>query len=584
MKTIERLIRRAWWRLVLTDALRTSAVTLAIAGAALFAWRMLSSVAPAPAAWGVMLGVGFGVALIGASVWSVLRIRQGAPVARRVDEQADLRESLSTALAVALADDAWSRATVSQAERVASGVDLGKTLPIESPRAWPAPVVAWGVLGVALALPAPDLTGAFGDRAAIASEREIIEAKAEVDETTTALKEQAERLGLNLDFDEETEGEEVGVPDQQTPEQIRAAAVKKLTKLGDELAEKMDSREQQAREALENRLQRLRQPGPGPAEDLARSLARGEFGKAKEALDQLEQQLREGSLDEAQREQLERQLANLSEQMDALADRQNEMEAALQQAGMSREQAEQLAGDPDALQQALENMENLSEAQRQQLQQMAQAAQQAQQSMQNMSGSMSQMAQAMQSMSQAGDMNGQMAQSMGELGDQLSQMEMLASDMAGMQAMMQKMQGQAFALGQAAGSMPGLGQGQGQGQGQWNMGDTSRQSEGSGGAGQGSGDGPAARETSFSTTAAKSAVKTTDGPIIGSTLVYESQVRGESRATFAAAAQSASASATDAIESMRVPRAYEQAVQRYFGALEREAASERAASDETDGK
>ncbi|MEM9662452.1 MAG: hypothetical protein AAF937_09105, partial [Planctomycetota bacterium] len=79
-------------------------------------------------------------------------------------------------------------------------------------------------------------------------------------------------------------------------------------------------------------------------------------------------------------------------------------------------------------------------------------------------------------------------------------------------------------------------------------------------------------------------VKTTDGPIIGSTLVYESQVRGESRATFAAAAQSASASAADAIESMRVPRAYERAVQRYFGALEREAAGDAVEAETTEGE
>ncbi|MEL6798028.1 MAG: hypothetical protein AAFO89_14555, partial [Planctomycetota bacterium] len=238
MRTIERLIRRAWWRLVLTDVLRTSAITLAVAGGALFVWRMLSSVAPAPAPWGLMLGVGAGLAIVAAIVWSVLRVKQGEAVARRVDERAGLRESLSTAMAIGSLDDAWSKAAVSQAERVAAGVDLGKTLPIESPRSWPAPLAAWGVLAVALALPAPDLTTIFGEPAQVVAEREIIEAKAEVDDATKALEEQAERLGLKLDFDEETPGEEVGAPDQQTPEEIRAAAVKKLTKLGDELAEK----------------------------------------------------------------------------------------------------------------------------------------------------------------------------------------------------------------------------------------------------------------------------------------------------------------------------------------------------------
>lgn len=568
MRTIERVIRRAWWRLVATDVLRTSAITLAVVAAGLFVWRLLSSVAPAPAGWGVMLGAGGGLAMVIAVVWSVLRIRRGDSVARRVDERAGLRESLSTAMAVASMDDAWSRATVAQAERTAAGVDLGRALPIESPRAWPAPVMAWGVLAVAVAMPAPDLTGVFGERTEIVGEREVIEAKAEVDDATTKLKEQAERLGLKLDFDEDELGDEVGTPDKQTPEQIRAAAVKKLTKLGDELADKMDSQEQKTREALEKRLQRLRQPGPGPAEDLARSLARGEFDKAKAALDELQKQLREGDLSEAQREQLQQQLENLSQQMEQLAQRQGEMEQALKQAGMSSEMAKQLAADPEALKQALGKMENLTEAQKQQLRQMAESAQQCRGACQNMSNAMSQMAQAMQ----AGQM-GQMSQSMSELAGQLSQMEMLAADMASMQAMMQQVQSSSLSMG--ACSTPGLGT---RGGDSWGMG--GRNAGTAGGIDSDSADGG----KRFSSQAAKAPMKMRDGPIIGSSLVYESQVRGESRAAFAAAAQSASASASDAIESMRVPRAYERAVQRYFGALEREAAGDAANETEPEGE
>ena len=46
--------------------------------------------------------------------------------------------------------------------------------------------------------------------------------------------------------------------------------------------------------------------------------------------------------------------------------------------------------------------------------------------------------------------------------------------------------------------------------------------------------------------------------------------------------QSQGASAADAIESMRVPRAYARAVQRYFGALEREAAGDAAEPETTE--
>ncbi len=570
MRTIERLIRRAWWRLVLTDALRTSALTLAAAGVVLFAWRVLSSVVPMPAeaagGWGAMLGAGAGLAVVAALAWSVLRVKRGEAVARRVDERAGLRESLSTAMAVGGLDDAWSRAAVSQAERLAAGVDLGRALPIESPRAWPAPVAAWGVLGLALALPAPDLQGLFGAPAAPAAAREVIEARAEADETTRTLKEQAERLGMQLDFDEDEPGEEVGAPDTQTPEQIRAAAVKKLTKLGDELAQKMETPEQATREAIEDRLQRLRQPGPGPAEELSRALARGEFGKAKEALDELQKRLGEGDLTEAQREQLEQQLENLAQQLQELGERRDELEKALREAGMSPDEAKRLAADPEALKRALADAANLTEAQKQQLQKLAESARQSQGVCQGMSSAMSQMASAMQGT----PMNAAMLESMGELSGQLSQLEMLAADMASMQAMMQQVRSASLSMG--ACSNPGAGSVAGD---RWGLGGRSAGS--AGGVDTDSADGG----KRFSSQAARAPVKLRDGPIIGSSLVYESQVRGESRAVFAEAAQSASASASDAIESMRVPRAYEQAVQRYFGALEREA--ERGSSESEAG-
>lgn len=563
MDTIIGLVRRAWWRLVAVDVLRTFSVTLTVGAVVVVGWRMVSSVAPAPVGWLPLLGVTTGAALVSAVIWSVSRVRRGGAVARELDERAGLRESLSTALCVAGSDDPWSRAAVAQAERVAAGVSVSRAIPVEAPAYWPAPAAAVAIAGLALVLPAPDLRGLFTPAASgpAPAELAVVEARAEVDEAVRSLEEEARRLGVELGLEDLTESGEIGAPDELTPEAIRAEAVKKLTKLTDTLAEKLDTPEQRAAEAIGAQLQRLRQPGPGPAQDLARAMARGEFGKARDELSELAEQLRSGELGEEDRAKLAEQMENLSAQLEALAERQGDLERALREGGLSAEQAaklaQQLAADPGALKQAMEQMQGLSESQRQQLAELAQRAASSSQAAQSMSNAMSQMASAMSGQGQQG-MSGEMSAAMDALGDQLSQMEMAQGELASMRAMLASAQGQCKGL--CEGSAPGLGE--------WGAGDSQREGSGSGGPGRGHGASPDARETSVTTTSARSAVKTTDGPIIGSTLVYESQVRGESRAAFAAAARSATASASDAIESMRVPREYERAVMRYFGALE----------------
>ena len=78
----------------------------------------------------------------------------------------------------------------------------------------------------------------------------------------------------------------------------------------------------------------------------------------------------------------------------------------------------------------------------------------------------------------------------------------------------------------------------------------------------------------------KANVNTQQGPIIGSRMVYEGQIRGESRVEFAQSAEAAAANASDAIESMRVPREYEAAVMKYFGALREKAEPAKDASED----
>jgi len=566
---INRLLKRAWFRLVFIDLIRTFAVTLTAAAGVLVVWRLLQSVVPTPMSWGVLAGVGAGAAFAAAAIWTLVRTKQGGSVARQVDERAGLRETISTALCVQNKDDAWSRATVEMAGKKAGAVNLKEAIPVETPRYWPAPIAAMVLLAIMLMVPVLNLPALFGSEPVIPQdEQEVIQASIEVEQMKEELEAEAKRLGVEFDLDNDA-AENTLLPEAMTPEDIQAAAVKQLTMLTDKLETKMKEEGADKVEALEKQLQKLRQPGPGPAQELARAMARGNFDKAREELSKLAEQMRSGEMTAEQEQQLEKQMDNLAEQMQKLAEEQKETERALREAGMSAEQAKQLASDPQALQEALDKLDNISDAQKQQLMEQAMSQAKACQQCNNMGQAMSQMAKAMQA--QEG-MSGQGQAAMDQLGDMLSEMEQLQGDMQSMQAMMDAAQSQMNKMGQGFCENPGAGMGD------WNEGDTSRRGNGSGGPGQGDGVSPEARETSITFNDSKANVTTQQGPIIGSRMVYEGQIRGESRTAFAMGAKSAAHNASDAIESMRVPREFEGPVMKYFGALE-----QRAESAENDG-
>jgi hypothetical protein len=86
------------------------------------------------------------------------------------------------------------------------------------------------------------------------------------------------------------------------------------------------------------------------------------------------------------------------------------------------------------------------------------------------------------------------------------------------------------------------------------------------------GQSPDAQATDYMLKKERAEVDTTnEGPVIASTMVQGTQIRGESTATFSSAVQSAEAQADEAIETKRVPRKHENAVKSYFGKLDQEA-------------
>jgi hypothetical protein len=596
MDDIRRVLRTAGHRLLLIDLIGSLAFALSIVAGTLIvvliADRLLSLGLP----WGEMSLWAVGAGVLGAGVWAVARRAREQTVARVLDEKAELRETLSTALCVEHSEDPWSKAVVEAAKAKAARVVVRDALPIEGPRFWQIP------LGTVLAfaafwflLPPMDLLGRDEERQAQAdSEREILEAKAEAAsalEKTEAILSRSnielgalEADGLKLDGTE--------LDEKLTAAEVRTVAMRKLTNLTEQLQERMEGEEAAKLKSLESMLRQMRTPGQGPMSELARNMARSDFRGAKAELSKLAEKLNDGSLSEQDKKALAEQLKNTAQQLEQLAKQKSELEQAMREAGMTPEQAAQAAsGNPEALKQAMEQAQNLSPEQKEQLTQQAQAMQQAAQQAQSMSEAMQQMAQCLNpSAGQGGEQGGQNSQSaqqaqqamqeaMQQMGGQLSQMEMLQQDMQGMSQAMQEAMSQLSQLGQSNGEQSwaqcdgqGMGQGMGQNQGPWAAGDSSKQGMGSGGPGQGNGAGPEEEGADFVVKSEKSPTANTGGPIIGSRLVYGDSIRGESVQEFATAVAQATQQATsEALDEQLVPREFHDPVKSYFGRLERRA-------------
>jgi len=550
MDDIARLLRRASRRLLINRFLHALPLGLGLAAVALFLAVVSQRLLATPLNWAVAgpAAAIAGVAL--AAVFALVRQRSEATVARLLDDAADLRQSLSTAVCVSKRDDAWSRAAVEDARGRARRVVLRDVLPWRFPRLWPAPLAAGLALFLAwLFVPQADLFGAAEAAEAQREQREELnEAKAETESIDRELQELLAKAGERRQEIDQADAER---PKPATPDEVRRAAIRKLTSAAERVEQLRQQGDPAALNKIRDKMRQIRQPGLGPANELTSALQRGDFKAASENLRELMDQMAAGDLTPEQRRRLQEQLKNLAEQMDRLAQRRKELEEALKRAGLNPN----LAGDPNKAQQAIQQAQNLTPEQRQRLMDMAGQAAQSNQRMGQMAQALGQAAQQLQQ-------GGQGAQALGELGGQLNALEMMEAELEALKA------AENFAWGKIDELSQCLGGGQGSVFHLWGR---RKSSKGLGaGAGGAPGQGPESRvETDARKARAPS--EYTGGPIIGSAVVQGEAVRGESRAQFAEIVESGGQAAADAIESKQVPREYHDALKHYFGRLEAKA-------------
>ena len=573
MDDIRSVIQRAARRLFVIDLLGTIVLSAFAVLCALVLMRIAQKLFPTfEVDWTLAALIGVGATMAIALIASLIRRPDENQVARTIDERAGLRESISTALCVDHNQDNWSKAIVTDASDRARRVIIRDTLPIEAPKRSYLPIIASIALLAVWWVPGTDLMGLLEkEQKQQANQAQIDEVKAEVNNTEDLIEKIKAQTGVEMEsFGEETAPE---LTPEETefvdPQEIARSAIKELTALNDKLEEQRNNEDGATFDAVKDMTRQLNAPQDGPMTEMARAMARGDFGEAKKQLEEMAEAVQNGDMSEEQKQQAAEQLEAMKQQLEKMAENRQSLEEQLKAAGLSEEQAQQMAADPEALKKALQDA-GASEEQAQQLSQAAQAQQRASDAASSMAQAMGQMASGMQQSNPD-----QMSQGLDSMSGQLSNMEMMQQEMSSLEQAMSECQGQLGKLGECSGG--GQGQGFGEdakwgGTGQFAEGNSQGFGTGSGSAGQGMGAGPDAQATDYMLKKERAEVNTTDeGPVIASTMVQGSQIKGESTATFSNTVSSATTQAAEAIETKRVPRKHENAVQNYFGKLDQKA-------------
>lgn len=549
MPEIDRLLRRAAARLLLVRFVRAVVVSLGLAVGLLvlarIGERLFALAIDWPTAWAGVLGV----AVVGAVAWVVLLRPNRLAVAREVDERADLRETIGTALCVMDSEDGWSRAEVEQARGVSRRVIVRQLFPLTLHRSWPAPIVGAIVFLLMGLLPRADLLSLLQTAQATQEKQaEIAAAQAQVesaeDEVRDALKDVP---GLDDALKKNDDPMEA-----RTPAEIRRDSIKQLTTLQDKLNELQNSEKAASMDELSDRMRQLKQPDAGPSEldEMVKAMQKGDFDDASKALEKLAAKLAKGDLTDAQKKALAEQMKKLADQLKKLAEQRKALEDQLEKMGLDKK----LASDPQALQKALENMKNLTQAQKDQLAKMARACQNASKMCQSMAG-------ACQNAAMSLAQGGSGMEGMSMMAGQLSAAEMLQQEMNGLKAAQGVLSKQLQSLGQCMGSS--------------DMMDIYKrfleQGTGSGSPGLGGGKAPSPTPADYKLSPERANTKfDPDTPIIGQTLARGTQLRGQASQELREAVHASSDAAAEAIETKVIPREFHDAVKHYFDNLEKE--------------
>lgn len=407
------------------------------------------------------MAVGAGAGLLLAFTIAYWRKPDRLRTAVQVDQAFGLKDRLGST--VALPDDLASTPAgiclIRETEKSLESIDLSTGLAFRRPRRLWMPLVPAAVAIAVITLPDTIVKRATQAQAASAKPDEQVATKSEALAKKIAEQRKAQADNLTAPTAQLLAELQKAAEDlAKSPPAEKSEALSALNQLSDSVRDRQ--KQLGSTEKMASQLQQLKSmASDGPADDFAKDLAKGRFDQAADELKSLAEKARKGDLSQADKEKLQKQLGEMSKQLEKMAgleEKKKQLDEALKNGGLTKEQHQE---EMAKLNQQAANMK--------QLQQLAKQMQQAQQAMEKGNAQ-----QASEKLAEAQQQLEQMAKQMQEmqsLDEALAQLQEAKEAMAGDSDLANQL-GDAMQGGNSLGDMMGNqqnpnGMGRGRGQG-----------------------------------------------------------------------------------------------------------------------
>lgn len=360
MEEIKRQVSRARRRLIMQQF-------VSVAVWALFAALLLAAIGLAtPKIWALSLdqqvwlaswvGGSVAVGLLIAGVWTYFIRRSALDAAIEIDLRYGLRERVSSTLSLTpdeLNTEA-GKALVSDAVRRVERIDVRDQFKVAPNWRLALPLIP--ALAIVALLFIPDAAAKRAQAAANeqAEQKKVVKKAAEkLQQKISEKTKQAEEEGLkDADLLRELDKEINKLANKESADRKNA-----LIKIND-LQKEVEKRKAElgGADKLRKELEKLGKIEKGPAEALAKAMKEGDFGKAKEELEKIKDQLKDGKLDKEQREKMAGQLEQVQEKLQQLKEAQADARKQLERE-IEKKIAEGNLGEAARMQQQLDEMQ-----------------------------------------------------------------------------------------------------------------------------------------------------------------------------------------------------------------------------------
>ena len=266
-----------------------------------------------------------------------------------IDHAFHLNERLSTALTLPddLRETPAGRALFADATKKLTDLDVAAAFGPRLPRR------AWVVLIPAALAVSMLFVPAWVQRTVLAKTEIKVDAKA-LAKQALALTKKISSQRQAIDKDKFPEAEKLLAQIEKKAEDLAKAPPAQKDQLLVEMNKLTDALKERKKQLgntdqVNRQLQQLKELGQnGPADQLAKELAKGDFKKAAEQLKQLQEKLQKGEMTQAEKKALQEQLGEMAKKLKDVAnmeERKKQLEQALKNGGLSKEQYERRDGE-----------------------------------------------------------------------------------------------------------------------------------------------------------------------------------------------------------------------------------------------